>query len=131
MSAESNKQAVREMFAAYGAGDIERAFSFYADDVQWTIIGTTSYSGTYSGKQDLGERLLGKFGQDLEDGLKITIDNLIAEGDYVVLQSHGQAKSKRGVDYNNTYCMVYWFVNGKAARVTEYLDTDLVRRVLG
>jgi len=131
MSAEHNKQAVREMSAAFSAGDIDKAFAFYADEIQWTITGTTSYSGTYRGKQDLRERLMGKLGEDLEGGLKITIDNIIAEGDYVVYQSHGQAKTKRGADYNNTYCMVYRFADGKVAEVTEYLDTELVRRVLG
>ena len=67
MSAEQNKQAVREMSAAFSAGDIDKAFAFYADDIQWTITGTTSYSGTYHGKQDLRERLMGKLGEDLAD----------------------------------------------------------------
>ena len=56
---------------------------------------------------------------------------MIAEGDYVVTQARGQAKTKSGGDYNNTYCIVYRFQDGQVAAVTEYLDTELVTKALG
>ena len=131
MSATQNKQTIMDMADAFNVGDIEKAFASYADDVEWTIIGTTSYSGTYRGKQDVFARLLGRLGQDLDGGLKVTVGNVIAEGDHVVLQFRGQATTRAGAAYDNTYCLVYRFAGGKIVEVTEYLDTDMVRRVLG
>ena len=61
-----------------------------------------------------------------------TNDNVIAEGDYVVVQSRAQGrKTKSGKDYNNTYCMVYRIVDGRVKEVTEYCDTELVTAAFG
>jgi len=130
MSTKQNTVAVREIAAALQAGDLEKALDFYADDVQWTVIGTTPYSGTYNGKEDLKNRLYAKVGEAFEGGLEITVDNVIADGDYAAYQLRATAKTKRGEDYRNTFCIVYHFSDGKAASVTEYLDTDLLTRVL-
>jgi regulator of protease activity HflC (stomatin/prohibitin superfamily) len=35
------------------------------------------------------------------------------------------------ITYNNTYCHVFKFNNGKICQVTEYLDTELVSSVFG
>ena len=58
--------------------------------------------------------------------------DLIAEGDYVVLQTHGQGrKTKLGNEYNNTYCIVYKIADGKVQEVTEYCDTELITSAFG
>ena len=58
MGAAENKQLIETMFAELsrgnGAGYLERL----ADDVQFTIIGSTKFSGTFDGKQDVVNRLL-------------------------------------------------------------------------
>ena len=63
---EANKQVMRDMLAALSAGDAEGFLGPMADDVQWTIQGTTKYSGLYNGKADAVERLLGRLGEQLE-----------------------------------------------------------------
>jgi ATP-dependent Lon protease len=57
--------------------------------------------------------------------------NLLGDGDFVVVQGRGEAMTKRGVPYNNTYCWVYRFEGGKIKALTEYLDTELVTRAFG
>ena len=59
------------------------------------------------------------------------VDNLIAEGDNVVLQGRGESMTKSGKAYNNTYAQVFRLENGKVQQVTEYLDTELVNAVFG
>lgn len=131
MSAAENKELVRKMFGELSKGNAEAFMASLADDVRFTIIGTSKYSGTYTGKEDLVKRLLGPLNAQLEGGLAITPGNLIAEGEYIAMQSNGRAKSKNGVDYNNTYCQVFHIVNGKVKEMTEYLDTELVTRAFG
>lgn len=60
----------------------------------------------------------------------MTVDNMIAEGEYVAEHAHGKARTKKGKDYNNTYCRVWRIVDGKVRSVVEYLDTELIRDVL-
>ena len=70
-------------------------------------------------------------GAQLEGPLTITADNLIGEGDFVVVQSHGRSNTRKGVAYDNTYCHVFRIAGGKIREVTEYLDTELVTRAVG
>jgi len=67
----------------------------------------------------------------VDGGITITLDNLIAEGDYVVTQGHGTSRLKSGGSYNNSYCHVFRIANGKVQQVTEYLDTELATRAFG
>ena len=131
MGAAENREFIRNMFAELSKGNAEAFLGSMADDVRYTIIGNTKYSATYNGKQELIGRLLGPLTAQLEGGIAVTPDNLIADGEYVAMQAHGQAKSKNGVAYNNTYCHVFRVVNGKVKEVTEYLDTELVTKAFG
>jgi uncharacterized protein len=69
------------------------------------------------------------FGQ-LEAGIVSTIENTIAEDDFVVVQSRGEARTTSGRPYNIQYCHVFKLREGQIREVTEYLDTQLVNDVL-
>lgn len=131
MGAAENKNTLINMFAELAKGNGEALLDALHDNIQWTIIGTTSLSKTYDGKQEVIDGLLGPFGEAIDGHIHITQDNFIADGDYVALQGRGEARTKSGVDYNNTYCWVYKFDNGKIVSIVEYLDTELVRKAFG
>ncbi len=132
MGASENKQIVRNNFEQLALGNGAPLLDSLADDVQWTIIGTTTLSKTFKGKQAVVEELLVPFREALVDGhIHIHVENLLADGDFVVVQGRGEAMTKRGVAYNNTYCWVYRFEGGKIKALTEYLDTELVTRAFG
>jgi uncharacterized protein len=132
MGASENKQIVRNNFEQLALGNGASLLDSLADDVQWTIIGTTTLSKTFKGKQAVIDELLVPFREALVDGhIHIHVENLLADGDFVVVQGRGEAMTKRGVAYNNTYCWVYRFEGGKIKALTEYLDTELVTRAFG
>ncbi len=132
MSAEQNKEIVRRAIAALSRGDLEGFLADAADSVTFTLIGTTPFSGTIQGKQKVLEGLSGILVPRLEGGtIAMTIDNLIAEGEYVAEQARGRARTKEGKDYNNTYCRIWHIVGGKVQSIVEYLDTELVRKAFG
>ena len=127
MSTEQNKEIVRRAMAALGRGDYTGFLADADDDLAFTLAGTTPFSGTIQGKQAVEEALQGLLGTKLEGGgITMTIDNLIAEGEYVAEQARGKARTKSGKDYNNTYCRVYRIVDGKVKSIIEYLDTELL-----
>jgi len=131
MGAAENKQFISNMFAELSKGNADAFLGALTDDVRFTIIGTTKYSGTFKGKQDLITRLLAPLSAQVEGGMTITPDNLIADGDFVAMQARGKALSKNGQRYDNTYCHVFRFANGKVQEVTEYLDTELITTAFG
>lgn len=131
MSVSENKELIRNMFAELGKGNAQAFMDAMSDDIRFTLIGTTRFSGTFKGKKELAERLLGPLGAALEGGLVITPENLIADGDFVAMQARGKSLAKNGKRYDNTYCQIFRVTDGKVREVTEYLDTELVNSVFG
>jgi uncharacterized protein len=80
MGAAENKQFISNMFIELSKGNAEAFLGSIADDVRYTIIGTTKYSGTFNGKQELISKLLGPLTAQLEGSIAVTPDNLIADG---------------------------------------------------
>ena len=130
MSASENKELIRRLYAEIGQGNAQPFLDAIADDMRWTVIGSTKYSGTFEGKQAILDRLLMPALGQLEGPLVIEPENFIAEGDLVVMQAKGKAQTKSGKRYDNTYCYVFRIVNGRMKEITEYLDTEVMRRAL-
>src|SRR5947209_17873060 len=107
MGAAENKQLIQNMFAELSKGNAQAFLGNMADNVRFTIIGTTKFSGTFNGKQELVNKVLTPLTSQLEGGLTITVDNLIAEGDHVVMQGRGKSTTKAGMSYNNTSANVF------------------------
>jgi hypothetical protein len=131
MGAAENKHLIQHMFAALSEGNMELFFGGMAEDIRWTIIGTTKYSGTFQGKQEVLDKLSTPIAAQLEGPFIATVERLIAEDDYVVMQERGQATTKSGKPYNNTYCVVFRIAQGKVQEIMEYLDTELVTAAFG
>lgn len=131
MTAAENKTIIQNMFAEMAKGNLNAFLDTMADDARWTIIGTTKFSGTYQGKQQILEKLLGPLAEEVDGGFTLTPENFLADEDHVVIQARGQANTKTGKPYNNTYCLVYRLANGKIQEGTEYLDTEVLTSAFG
>src|SRR5260221_10522156 len=132
MKTEQNKQLIQQIYTEISKGNTQPLLESLADDIQWTIIGTTALSGTSRGKQEVIDKLLKPVRARLADGpLVFAVDRLIAEGEHVVMQARGRATSKSGKPYNNTYCIVCRIVDGKLKEMTDYIDTELITSALG
>jgi uncharacterized protein len=131
MGTAENKQVVEGIFAALSRGDGEAYLAGLADDVEFKIEGTTKFSGTFRGKQQVVERLLTPLLAELDGGLAIAVDRIYADGDTVIVQAHGKSTTKRGKSYDNRYCQVFRVAGGKVKSMVEYLDTALVDAAFG
>ena len=131
MEIAANKQVVLDFYEAGARGDMDTCFALLADDVEWTNIGSTKFSGTYVGKQAIAEELLGPLFGQLKAGISSRIERLTAEDDIVVAQTSGTAETISGAPYNNTYCQVIKIRNGQIVAVKEYMDTALIDSVFG
>jgi ketosteroid isomerase-like protein len=131
MTGIDNKKAMEEVYGELEQGNAEPFVASMADDVSWTAIGSTRYSRTHRGKEAV-LRHLAEVRTQLEARIRIRVQRIIADGDYVAVQGTGTARTKTGVDYNNIYCWVLRLNEaGKIQEVTEYLDTELVAAAFG
>jgi ketosteroid isomerase-like protein len=131
MVATENKQVVLDFYEAGARGDMDACLALLDDEIVWTNIGSTRFSGTFAGKQALLEQLLGPLFAQLKNGIASTVENVVAEGDLVVAQTSGVAETLDGRPYNNSYCQVMRVSGGKIVEVKEYMDTELVSSVFG
>ncbi len=126
MSVAENKKLVQDAFAAWEGGDGTAFFRILADEVRWTVSGSSPVSATYTSKQEFLEKAVRPLSERLAGNIKPTLRNIIAEGDWVVVQWEGEATSKSGRPYNNSYCWVMRVRDGKVQEGTAYIDTALV-----
>lgn len=125
-----SKQVLERVYREASRGNLQPLLDALADDVQWTIIGSTELSGVYRGKREVTDSLLARLRARLATPIAFTIDRLIADGEYVVMQARGQATAITGLAYDNTYCIVARIVDGEIREMTDYVDTELITRAL-
>ena len=58
MGATANKDLLQRIYAEFAKGNPELFLASIAEDFRWTIMGTTTFSGTYQGKQAVIDKLL-------------------------------------------------------------------------
>jgi ketosteroid isomerase-like protein len=128
MTAQRN----RDLVVAALNGENNEFIDLMADDVVWTVPGTTKFSGVYKGKPELLGKLLGPAFAQIASMGRTIIDNVIATDDWVVVQAHAEDRTTvTGQPYNNTYCWVMRVVDGRVTEMTEYGDTELVTDAFG
>ena len=81
MGAQENKQTAQDAYAAFGSGDAEGAMRSIDDSIKWVARGDNALTGTYNGKQAVGE-LWSKLGSK---EFSVEPHDFIAEGDKVVV----------------------------------------------
>ena len=125
------KQLLQQAFDALATGNGRPFVDLMADDFSWTIPGNATWSGTWRGKKAVREDLLAPLFGRFADTYTNEAIRFIAEGDWVVVECRGKVMTKTGKPYNNTYCYVCRFADGKMRELTEYMDTELAASVLG
>lgn len=124
MSGQESEQVVKDLYAAFGRGDIVTVLTLIADDVVWRLPGTVpDYSGTYEGQTSAA---------NFFEKLKSTVEiegfeprDFVAEGDRVLVTgwSRGRVKST-GRMFDNHWVMAFSVRDGKIIEFEEYADTQ-------
>ena len=126
-----NKQLLQNIYAELAKGNAKPFVESMADDFRWTVTGSTKWSRTYEGKQAVLGELFAPLRARIADRVRTHADRVMADGDHVIVEAHGENTTKAGRPYNNKYCFVFRVAGGKLKEVTEYFDTELVTSALG
>ena len=131
MSAAENEKLMRDLFAGVAAGNRAAFADCLADDLVMRVTGQYSWSRTFHGKQAFLRDLHGYLATLVAEGRRTIPLNFVAGGDHVVVEAHGEMRTRTGVPYNNEYCLVYRIKDGKIVEMREYCDSVLTETVLG
>lgn len=127
---DDNKQLIQAIFDGLARGDARLFLDSLDEAAVWRMIGTTAWSGVYTGKAAIRRDLLTPLMAQFADQYVNVAEAIIAEGDTVVVECRGKVTTKTGKRYDNTYCWVLRMRDGKIASLTEYMDAELVATVL-
>ena len=131
MSAAENKETVRRIYEAMERGDRSVFAASVHPDYEWRLAGHASWSRRFAGQETVRRELVRPLFALFATEYRARAVNLVSEGDHVVAEVRGEVATKRGERYDNEYCFVFRFRDGKIAELVEYCDTDLVERALG
>jgi uncharacterized protein (TIGR02246 family) len=129
MGTAENKKLIQDAFTAWARGDGNAFFNLLAEDVHWTVIGSTPVSRTYPSRAAFVEGAVKPLTAKLAGLIVPTVRDIIAEGDKVVLQWEGRSSGTNGAIYHQTYCWVMRMADGKVREGTAYLDTELITQI--
>jgi ketosteroid isomerase-like protein len=110
---EQNKKVLLEANACVTRGDYEGFLPFCTDDTQWTFVGEQ----TLQGREAVRVYMKAQY---LEPPL-VTVENLIAEGDYVTAIGQISMKDENGKMSHYAYCDVWRFREGKMAELKAFV----------
>jgi ketosteroid isomerase-like protein len=130
MTPDENKALLKRVFDETARGNGRPFVDMLADDVRWTIIGSTAWSRTYTGKHAVLSELLGPLAANVDGPNVVSAERIMADGDLVAVAARNHSVTRHGVPYPNRYCWVFVMRDGKAVEITEYTDTQLIDEVL-
>ncbi|EJZ17433.1 nuclear transport factor 2 family protein [Rhizobium sp. Pop5] len=121
-----DKRDVAALFAHLERGDGAKFFAHVADDVDWTVMGTHPLAGRYRSKEDFLAATFEKLHKVLPDGTQLTVQNILADGDWAIVELRSMASAHNGMRFDNHYCWLCRFSAGRIVEVRAYLDSWLV-----
>jgi ketosteroid isomerase-like protein len=112
----TTKEIVQQVIDAFDNNDVEKILSFFADDVTWTMKGSSIT--IMNGKNEV-EQFLG--GMEDVKMVSSTKDHIIVEGKTAAVDGLVQCKGKNGEDMAMYYADFYELENDKVKTVTSYI----------
>jgi ketosteroid isomerase-like protein len=110
---DNNKTILIKANEAVSKGDYEGFLPFCTPDTHWTFVGEQ----TLQGREAVRAYMKAQY---VEPPI-VTIENLIAEGDYVTAIGKISIKDGNGKMSHYAYCDVWRFREGKMAELTAFV----------
>ena len=115
---ENNKAILEKANAAFAKGDFEGFLSYCTEDTKWTYVGDRILEGKEAVRRYIAETYT--------EPSKFTVENLIAEGDFVTLLGDIILKNEDGKDSHYSVCDVWRFRDGKMAELKAFVIRSII-----
>jgi uncharacterized protein len=134
MSTETTRALIDDFYVALQKGDRARLLEILDPDAVWIPPAAAPIERT-EGAQAIVDALGGNIVRemfDISQPFGLEIRRTVVDGDVAVVQQRLTATAKAtGAAYDNQYCWVYEFRDGKMTVLEEYADTIVAGRAMG
>lgn len=110
---DNNKAIIERANAAFAKGDFEGFLSFCTEDTKWTYVGNRILEGKEAVRRYIAETYT--------EPSKFTVENVIAEGDFVTLLGDITLKDEDDRETQYAFCDVWRFRDGKMAELKAFV----------
>jgi ketosteroid isomerase-like protein len=125
MIEQQNIEAIKQLYAAFGRGDLPTVFDALAEDVEWYLPGPPDilpFAGLRRGKQQVAEFF--KVVSETLEFEQFEVDEFVAQADKVVVLGRSRDRMKAtGQVVENRWEAVWVRREGKVAKYHVYEDT--------
>ena len=134
MTRQQNIDLVNTYFSAMSKGQWETVEAMYHDDIVIHMAGSTPASGRLEGKAAVTDELIAKQVHGALVPEKMHFAKrwkvMCADDERVVVIMEGGGPTLSGDNYDQIYCEIFRFKDGKVIEMHAFLDTALVERAL-
>lgn len=134
MACQENIDLLNRYFSLMQAGDWEAVEDMYHDDIVIHMAGTTPASGRLAGKAAVTDKLIAEqvHGALVADRIAFARrwKIMCADDERVVAIMEGGGPTTAGDNYDQTYCEIFRFQDGKVIEMHAFFDTALAERAL-
>jgi ketosteroid isomerase-like protein len=125
MSNHGNVEIVKEVYAAFGKGDLQGLLGLLGPDVDWAIPGSAPWSGEGRG-HDYVERFFQTFGS-IAALNAFEPRSFLADGDRVAVMGYEEGTVREtGRAWKSHFTHLFTIANGKVTSHREYADTEAI-----
>ena len=110
---ERNKEIIARVNAAFAEANTEKFLSLCDDNVKWTMVGDTTVQG-----KDAIRKWMASMPSEPP---QFTVDNVIAEGDFVTAYGDMTMKEKDGTPGSYSYCDLYRVRGDKIVELSSFV----------
>jgi uncharacterized protein len=133
VSEQENTRVVRELFQAFGRGDIPGVLSLLSEDVVWTIPGRPDaipYAGVRRGHAGATEFFAALGGAVEFEAFEPR--EFVAQGDKVVVLGFERGRVRAtGKTFDNPWALVFTLGGGRVTEFRSYEDTAALAAAFG
>lgn len=134
MSRQQNIELLDRYFTLMREGQWEAVEDMYHDDIVIHMAGTTPASGRLAGKAAVTDKLIAEqvHGALVPEGIAFARrwKIMCADDERVVAIMEGGGPTVAGDLYDQTYCEIFRFRDGKVVEMHAFFDTALAERAL-
>lgn len=130
MSAQTNVQLVKNLFAAMDSGDLEAVQALTADDIEWVVPGEWALAGNHRGHAGLVD-FFQMAANTVETAIAQPLE-FIAQGNRVLAVGYSTGKIKAtNQTFEDDFVFALTVSDGKVTHIREYIDTLALARASG
>ena len=126
-----NTETLERGYEAFNTGDIDTIRELFDEDVRWEGPKTEGVpmSGVHEGKEVVVTQLF-RIASKLFQSFHVSPDEMIEQGDTVVVLSHVKATTVGGTEFKLPGVEIWRMSHGKAKRVQSLIDTAEVKKAM-